>query len=74
VPEVTIQWYGHAVVWPRNCPKSHAAAVHGKHYTFRYENEHSGEEFEMELKSAYPSELKTPDKREKVTEIRLKFY
>jgi len=59
--------------WPRNCPKSHAAAVHGKHYTFRYENVHSGEEFEMELKSAYSSVLRMPDEHENV-EIRLKFY
>ena len=74
VPEVTIHCYFHLLGWPRNCPKYHATVVHGKHYTFRYNNENSGEEFEMELKSAYSRKRRVPDENEKVTEIRLKFY
>jgi len=59
--------------WPSTCPKNRASVV-GNLYTFRYKNENSGEEFEMELKSAYSRKRKVPDEHEKVTGIRLKFY
>jgi hypothetical protein len=59
--------------WPRLCPKQLASAVVDNHYTFRYKNVHSGEEFELVLESVHLVAEVRPNE-ERVAKIRLKFY
>jgi len=69
VPEVTISCFMEG--WPRSCPKRLASPTRRERYTFHYKNVHSGEEFELTLKTH--KRLLDGREKESVIQVRLKF-
>jgi len=70
IPTVLFTCY--FVGWPQTCPKRRPHSVDRHFYTYRRQNIHSGEEFELTLKSWY-ADRRYSEMSERVTQIRLNF-